>query len=546
MPTSSTVWWRSTSRSPLASTCRSISPCLDHASSMWLKNGMPVSTLEAPVPSRFSWRTIWVSLVLRSIRLCRGSVGSVLRCPVIVLPPARPRCVPPPPRRGRRGLPRGDSSATCGPASASPAAEYSITLEPRHEVLGRERRGEARGAAGRQHVVRARHVVAHHLRRVPARGTPRPRGAPARAAPPGRAPAARGARARARWPARPPPRGSAVSTSAPWPASAAPRDVAARAARRAGGRARPRPRRAARATGVSSTARAIGSCSAWASRSAATKSASALSSATTTTSLGPATMSMPTSPKTCALGERDVDVAGADDLVDAADGLGPVGERGDRLGAADPVGLGHARRCARRPAPPGSASRRRRRRDQHDLAHARPPAPGPRSSARWTDRRRGRRARRRATRSSGRTSWPSREPWSSRMRQERGAPRGGSARCARPRSAATGRSPRPPRARPPRTRSGRTASSAAARPKPSKRAVQSSRARVAPCADGGDDLGDPRARSGATAEGGRSRARITPVDARAAGVEAPDHAAPRPARGAGPRAGPSRSVAISR
>src|SRR5690606_11790392 len=35
-----------------------------------------------------------------------------------------------------------------------------------------------------------------------------------------------------------------------------------------------------------------------------------------------------------ALGEGDVDVAGADDLVDAREGLGAVGEGGDGLGAA--------------------------------------------------------------------------------------------------------------------------------------------------------------------------------------------------------------------
>src|SRR5258705_101584 len=49
---------------------------------------------------------------------------------------------------------------------------------------------------------------------------------------------------------------------------------------------------------VTRSARAIGSCSAWASMSLATQSGSAVASATTTTSLGPATMSIPTSPKT--------------------------------------------------------------------------------------------------------------------------------------------------------------------------------------------------------------------------------------------------------
>ena len=34
IPTSSTVWWRSTSVSPCASTVRSMNPCFDHAASM--------------------------------------------------------------------------------------------------------------------------------------------------------------------------------------------------------------------------------------------------------------------------------------------------------------------------------------------------------------------------------------------------------------------------------------------------------------------------------------------------------------------------------
>ena len=43
-------------------------PCLAQASSMWVKNGIPVSTLDAPVPSRLSWSAICVSLVFRSTR----------------------------------------------------------------------------------------------------------------------------------------------------------------------------------------------------------------------------------------------------------------------------------------------------------------------------------------------------------------------------------------------------------------------------------------------------------------------------------------------
>ncbi len=76
IPTSSTVWCRSTSVSPRASTVRSTRPCLAHASSMWLKNGIVVSTLAAPLPSRLSWSRTSVSRVFRSIRAWRGTSGS--------------------------------------------------------------------------------------------------------------------------------------------------------------------------------------------------------------------------------------------------------------------------------------------------------------------------------------------------------------------------------------------------------------------------------------------------------------------------------------
>jgi hypothetical protein len=59
-----------------------------------------------------------------------------------------------------------------------------------------------------------------------------------------------------------------------------------------------RTRSAISAEVVTSTAEALGSCSAWESRSAAMNSGSAHSSATTRISLGPAMMSMPTVPAT--------------------------------------------------------------------------------------------------------------------------------------------------------------------------------------------------------------------------------------------------------
>ena len=57
------------------------------------------------------------------------------------------------------------------------------------------------------------------------------------------------------------------------------------------------------------------------------------------------------------LGLGDIGVAGADDLVDRADAGGAVGQRRDRLGAADPVDLVDPGAARRRPAPAGAARR---------------------------------------------------------------------------------------------------------------------------------------------------------------------------------------------
>ena len=304
---------------------------------------MPVSTLLAPAPSMSSWSAICVSLVIaldaalpRDLGLRRRRVRSLHALPPI------------------RSVTR---TAAAAPWPCSPSRRRELrhvrqrlreapgrVLDDAHaldEVLGAERRGEARGAARRQHVIRARDVVADHLRRAGARGTPRPRSSRTGARPWDRRRAARGARARAHWP----PEGLLEARRQDERAVVLER-ARARArgaeARRAGARSRRATRSIRLADGVRSTARAIGSCSDWARRSAATKDGSAPASATTTTSLGPAIMSMPTSPKTLALGERHVDIARADDLVHAADGLGAVGRRRDGLRPADPVGLRHA------------------------------------------------------------------------------------------------------------------------------------------------------------------------------------------------------------
>ena len=235
---------------------------MDHASSMWLKNGIGVCTFEAPVPSRLSWSAISVSFVLRSTRACRSCRRSSLsppRCPVAARPPAvagrapRPAPAPPgaaaPPQPGRRVL------------------DHARAL---HEVLRPERRREPRGAGRGQHVVGSGHVVADHLRRVRRPGRSRRRAARAAAARPGTATISSrcsGARRLASV--------DRVVEVGHQDERAVGRqrlggDRPARQRARAGRLERRLPRAGtARRASVISSARAIGSCSAWASRSAA-------------------------------------------------------------------------------------------------------------------------------------------------------------------------------------------------------------------------------------------------------------------------------------
>ncbi len=86
MPTSSTVWWASTSMSPFALTERSNNPCRPKASSIWSKKAIPVSISVFPVPSMPSEREISVSFVVRVI--------FALRLPAIRFTPVHPGSAP--------------------------------------------------------------------------------------------------------------------------------------------------------------------------------------------------------------------------------------------------------------------------------------------------------------------------------------------------------------------------------------------------------------------------------------------------------------------
>src|SRR5438477_765391 len=76
MPMSSTVWWASISRSPLARTERSIAPWRASWSSMWSRNGMPDASDASPLPSRSTATKTCVSRVSRWICALRILWGS--------------------------------------------------------------------------------------------------------------------------------------------------------------------------------------------------------------------------------------------------------------------------------------------------------------------------------------------------------------------------------------------------------------------------------------------------------------------------------------
>ena len=238
------------------------------------------------------------------------------------------------------------------------------------EVAHRERRGEARRAARRQHVVRADAVVADRHRRPRRRRRPRrPRSAaPARAAPRvdhldvlgrervhrldalrpgrGRAPRRRGA----------PRRGGRAPRSRPSAAPSATRRATSSASSRDG----------VTSTTVSSPL----PCSACARRSAATTPASAESSARITTSLGPASLSISTRPRTRRLAAATYALPGPTILSTAGTVSRAEGERRDGLRAAHPVDVlldagDHDRRGNRR-----VGLERAGRRHDHQPRHA--------------------------------------------------------------------------------------------------------------------------------------------------------------------------------
>src|SRR5207302_1708275 len=114
IPTSSTVWWASTFRSPWAFRSRSKPPCLPSWATMWSRNGSPVLTSARPPPSRSRASSMAVSLV-RRVRVARrlGVVSSLTPGPG----PGRPGRPSSPPgcRPSPVGIrPAGATSCSCG------------------------------------------------------------------------------------------------------------------------------------------------------------------------------------------------------------------------------------------------------------------------------------------------------------------------------------------------------------------------------------------------------------------------------------------------
>ena len=264
--------------------------------------------------------------------------------------------------------------------------------EPLHEVFRRQRGGEARGTAGGQHVVRARHVVPHHLRRV----APEKDGA--RAAHPREQRLRLGHRELQvlrresvrhvhRLGEAPGEHESAVGSER------ARRDLPAGQGRelpgrllldgveqRGGGRQQHRARHGV----VLGLGEEVGGDEG----GVGVRIRDHHHLARAGQHVDAHVTEHP------ALGQRHVDVARPHDLVHAADRLGAVGERGDRLRAAYAIRLGHAADARGRQHGGVDAAVRRGRRDQHDLPHPRYPRGHRRHEHGGGIRRRGRRARR--------------------------------------------------------------------------------------------------------------------------------------------------------
>ena len=301
----------------------------------------------------------------------------------------RTRCRTPNARCSSRSS--GSQPAPRGAASQAPKlAEWlkSPGGDPAQEGLHRQAGGVPAAAAGGQHVVGAGAVVAERDRRVGADEDRARRCAPARPTRGRRAVwISRCSAAYASTTRRP-----CVEVVDQHDADCSPVSAAVtRSACLVAGTCRASSASTASASAtesVTSTLAASGSCSAWLIRSAATCAGSAVSSARIAISVGPASASMPTTPRSSRLAAVDPDVARAGDQVDrlAASARRAVAPASRPPGRRRPRTPRRRRAARRRRAPGRRAGRRcpaaagwppratRRRR----------PGRAPRSSPRWT------------------------------------------------------------------------------------------------------------------------------------------------------------------
>ena len=288
-PTSSTVWWSSTSTSP-AAPHRQVEEAVagEAARACGSRNGTPVVDRRIGRGRRAPSVERDVGLLGACARPCArpraavagraGARASGAPAATAISAPPDPAAEPPLDRRdrARRAPPAARAARRPARAGASvrrAGADHARALD---EVVDAERRREARGAAGRQHVVRARRG---------SRRTPRARACPRKIAPAcrmRRAPALAGRAPQLEVLGREPVRRARSprrrSRRRRWRRGGAARAaaIARRGSAASWRRAPPPPRGASRRSASRRSARRSGSCSACASRSAATSAGSAV------------------------------------------------------------------------------------------------------------------------------------------------------------------------------------------------------------------------------------------------------------------------------
>src|SRR5699024_2102298 len=151
MPQSSTVWWPSTSRSPLQVSVRPKPLCTAKLFSMWSKKPMPVSILRSP-PSRSRVSAMSVSLVLRLI--------SAFRMSLVLRKAHRDRIGV---RIQMLALSERDDILRVALKGVARVFDDTGFLQKRVRGQGREK---PRRARGRQDVARPRHIIAERLGRI--------------------------------------------------------------------------------------------------------------------------------------------------------------------------------------------------------------------------------------------------------------------------------------------------------------------------------------------------------------------------------------------